>query len=60
MTRIIIGVIAILVGIVWFLQGIGVDIGNSFMNGQALWAVIGAVAILIGAALIRGARRTRA
>ena len=56
--RIVVGVIAILVGVVWFFQGIGV-LKGSFMTGEAIWAVIGAVCILIGAALIRGARRLR-
>jgi len=54
--RVIIGVILILVGAVWFGQGIGA-IGGSFMTGDALWAVIGAVCVFFGAALLLGARR---
>jgi hypothetical protein len=54
--RIVLGVVLILVGIVWFFQGINV-LKGSFMTGEAIWAVIGVVAILIGGALIRGARR---
>jgi hypothetical protein len=53
--RRVIGVVLCIVGIVWFGQGIGV-IGGSFMSGEAVWAVIGAFAILIGAALLRGPR----
>jgi hypothetical protein len=44
------------IGVVWFFQGVGV-IHGSFMTGQALWAVIGAVAIFLGLSLLRGARR---
>jgi len=57
--RLIIGVVLLLVGIVWFFQGVGV-IGGSFMTGEALWAVIGAVCIFFGIALLLGARRVRA
>ena len=57
--RVIIGVVLLLTGIVWFFQGVGV-IGGSFMTGEALWAVIGAVCIFFGVALLLGARRARA
>jgi len=56
--RLIIGVLLLLTGIVWFFQGVGV-IGGSFMTGEALWAVIGAVCIFFGIALLLGARRVR-
>ena len=56
--RLIIGIILVVVGIVWVGQGVGL-IGGSFMTGEAIWAVIGAVAILFGGALISGARRDR-
>ena len=42
--RVVIGVILALVGVVWLGQGIGL-IKGSFMTGEALWAVIGAVAL---------------
>jgi len=57
--RLVIGVVLVLVGAVWFGQGVGA-IGGSFMTGQAVWAVIGAVCVFFGAALLLGARRTRA
>jgi len=44
----VVGVLLLLVGCVWFLQGIGV-IPGSFMTGQTRWAVYGGVAIAIGA-----------
>lgn len=53
-----VGAVLCLVGAVWFGQGVGL-IGGSFMTGEAVWAVIGAVAILVGAAMIRGTTRSR-
>lgn len=40
-------IVMVLVGLLWFLQGIGV-VGGSFMSGQNLWAMIGAVVFLGG------------
>lgn len=57
-TRLVIGVVLVLVGAVWFGQGVGA-IGGSFMTGEAFWAVMGAFAILVGAVLLRGAVRAR-
>jgi len=51
-----VGVVLCVVGALWVGQGIGL-IGGSFMTGQAVWAVIGSVAILFGIVLIRGPRR---
>jgi hypothetical protein len=48
-----IGVVLCLVGALWVGQGVG-WVGGSFMSGQAVWAVIGAIAILFGATLLRG------
>jgi hypothetical protein len=47
----IIAVLLILVGIVWFLQGINV-LPGSFMTGQSQWAVYGGVAMVIGVGLL--------
>ena len=54
--RIAIGVLLLLVGVVWFLQGIDV-VKGSFMTGEAVWAVIGALCVLAGAVVLRGPRR---
>jgi hypothetical protein len=51
-----IAVVLLLVGSVWFFQGIGV-IHGSFMTGEAVWAIIGVGCALVGAALLRPARR---
>ena len=46
-----IAVALLLVGGVWFFQGVGV-IEGSFMTGEALWAVIGAACVVTGVALL--------
>ena len=55
--RMIIGIVLVAIGAVWFFQGIGV-IHGSFMTGQVLWAVIGAVSVFLGGSLVRGSRRS--
>jgi hypothetical protein len=45
-----IAIVLLVVGAVWFFQGVGV-IEGSFMTGEALWAVIGAVCVVAGLAL---------
>jgi hypothetical protein len=53
----IVGVIAILAGAVWILQGSGV-IPGSFMTGQWMWLVIGIIVAIVGLALAyNGIRR---
>jgi hypothetical protein len=52
------GGLFVIVGVIWLGQGVGL-IGGSFMTGQATWAVIGAVSILLGAFLIRTGCRWR-
>lgn len=44
------------VGAVWLGQGIGV-IGGSFMTGEPIWAIIGAVMLVGAGALAVAARR---
>jgi hypothetical protein len=53
----VIGVIAILTGAVWILQGAGI-LPGSFMTGQRMWLFIGIIVAIIGLALaISGLRR---
>lgn len=53
----VLGLIGLLVGAIWILQGAGV-LPGSFMTGQSLWLVIGIVVALVGLALTyRGLRR---
>lgn len=50
------GVLLVLMGGVWILQGINV-LPGSFMTGQTKWAVYGAIAAVAGIVLIVLARR---
>ena len=52
----IVGVVMVILGGIWFLQGIGV-LPGSFMTGQIRWAVYGAVLAIGGVALIIWTRR---
>jgi biotin transporter BioY len=45
------GVVLLLLGVVWLGQGLGF-IRGSFMTGQAMWAIIGAVLVVIAAWLL--------
>jgi LPXTG-motif cell wall-anchored protein len=55
----IIAVLLILIGVVWFLQGINV-ISGSMMTGQSQWAIYGGIAAVAGIGLIVFANRKRA
>ena len=52
----IIGVLAMLAGGVWTLQGVGV-IPGSFMSRNLTWVIIGLVTLLAGLALVAWSRR---
>jgi hypothetical protein len=52
----VIGVLLILTGGVWFLQGINV-LPGSFMTGQIQWAIYGGLAVIIGIGLLLFANR---
>ncbi len=54
----IVGGFAVLSGVVWFLQGINI-LPGSFMTGQIRWAVYGAIAVVIGIALLVRANRRK-
>jgi hypothetical protein len=54
----VIGVLLILAGGVWFLQGINV-LPGSFMTGQIRWAVYGGLAILVGVGVLVWTRRLK-
>ncbi|MEU4235575.1 hypothetical protein AB0F17_65900 [Nonomuraea sp. NPDC026600] len=43
----VLGVLLILVGGLWTLQGLGI-VGGSVMSGVTLWAIIGPVVLIIG------------
>jgi len=54
----IIAVLLLLLGIVWFLQGINI-IGGSSMTGQSQWAIYGGITAIVGIALGVFANRRR-
>ena len=52
----VVGVLLVLLGGLWTLQGAGV-VGGSFMTGSRLWLVIGLVLVVAGVALLLRLRR---
>ena len=54
----VVGVLCVLMGCVWFLQGINV-LPGSFMTGQTKWAVYGGVLLLAGIGVLIVANRRR-
>ena len=54
----VLGVLCLLAGCVWVLQGINI-LPGSFMTGQTKWAIYGAVLVVIGIALLTSANRRR-
>lgn len=57
----ILGVVLVLMGGLWALQGLGIVMwpAESFMLAQRQWAIYGAVVAAIGLALIAACRRRR-
>ncbi|HXM58950.1 MAG TPA: hypothetical protein VOB72_26350 [Candidatus Dormibacteraeota bacterium] len=47
---VVVGVVLLLLGLLWALQGAGV-VGGGFMSGQRMWLVIGIVVALVGLVL---------
>jgi uncharacterized membrane protein len=61
MTRIVLlvmGVVLILMGVLWTMQGLDV-VGGSAMSGNTLWAVIGPIVVIVGAVLLFRGLRTQ-
>ena len=54
----ILGVLTIVVGVVWFFQGINVLLG-SFMSGNSLYAVLGAILVVVGIIVLVFTNRSR-
>jgi hypothetical protein len=54
----ILGALLLLVGAIWFLQGINV-LPGSFMTGQIRWAIYGGIAVAAGIALLIVANRRK-
>ena len=57
-TLIVVAVLLMFFGVVWFLQGINV-LPGSFMTGQTQWAVYGAIAFVAGVFVLYRSWRMR-
>ena len=55
----VVGVLLVLAGGAWFLQGINI-LPGSFMTGQTRWAVIGGACAVLGLLMLLRANRGRA
>jgi formate dehydrogenase subunit gamma len=56
--RVVGGALLCLVGVVWILQGLDIVTGSG-MSGHAVWAVFGAVLLVVGIMLLRAAQALR-
>ena len=54
----VLGVLCLLVGCVWILQGINI-LPGSFMTGQTKWAIYGGLLAVAGVSLLISANRHR-
>ena len=54
------GVLLVLMGLIWTLQGLDVLKGSALMSGRTLWAIIGPIVAIIGVLVVARAVRTRA
>jgi uncharacterized membrane protein YidH (DUF202 family) len=57
-TLIVIGVLLMSFGAIWFFQGINV-LPGSFMTGQTQWAVYGGISFVVGAFVLYRSWRMR-
>jgi hypothetical protein len=55
---IVLGVLCLLLGCVWILQGINI-LPGSFMTGQTKWAIYGCLLAIVGIGLLISANRRR-
>ncbi|MDQ4148713.1 MAG: hypothetical protein M3164_01780 [Actinomycetota bacterium] len=51
--------VLMIVGAIWIVQGLGIANTGSFMDGEAMWALIGAIVFVAGALLMLLSRRRR-
>jgi hypothetical protein len=55
----IVSAILVFFGGVWFLQGMNMFPGDSFMNGQTKWSIYGGIAFVAGIVVFVWANRKR-
>ncbi len=58
-SRLVIAIIAFLVGLLWLGQGLGM-VGGSAMTGSTFWAFAGAGLVIVAAAIVLLERRSPA
>ena len=52
-----VGIVLVLLGGLWFLQGVGI-LAGSVMTGQTFWAIVGVILLIVGSVLcVLGVRR---
>jgi hypothetical protein len=54
----VVGILLVVIGAIWILQGINV-LPGSFMTGQMQWAVYGGLAVVAGLGALFAANRAR-
>ena len=54
----VVGVLLVVIGVIWILQGVNV-LPGSFMTGQIQWAIYGGLAVAAGLGALYAANRTR-
>ena len=54
----ILGVVLVLIGVVWFFQGINILLG-SFMSGNSLYSVLGIILVVAGIIILAFSNRPR-
>jgi hypothetical protein len=52
------GLVLVVAGVIWTLQGLDLLGQSGGMNGQRVWAVIGPITALVGVALVARGYRT--
>ena len=55
----VVGVVLVLIGGVWLIQGLGLVTTGSFMDGPGVWAVIGGACMAGGLVALSRSRRRR-
>jgi hypothetical protein len=54
----VVGILLVLIGVIWILQGVNV-LPGSFMTGQIQWAIYGGLAVAVGLGALYAANRSR-
>jgi len=58
-TFVIVGIVLVIAGVIFMLQGLDVFGGSGGMNGNETWAVIGPIIAIVGLVLLVTGARTR-